>query len=315
MSNYYDILGVSKDASQEDIKKAYRKLAIQHHPDKGGDENVFKQVAQAYETLSDPEKRKSYDLFGEQGNNMRGGFGNSDINEMIKNFFNRGGNPFEQRRPSAPDKIIDVEVSIIESFLGTRKSINFGKKVHCDLCNGSGGDRVTCNDCSGQGFQTRMMGSDFFSQMIRTQCQGCGGAGSKIKTPCTKCNGHGFGNIIDSIVVDLPQGVDDGSFLRISQKGDFNRGLYGDLVIRVILRKDDKFEKSGNDLIYNYYFSYEELLNESIEIDHPQGKLLVKIPSDFNTIKPLRLKGKGFLGEGDMYVRMYVKFNRELLKK
>jgi len=314
MSNYYDILGVSKDASPEEIKKAYRKLAIQHHPDKGGDENKFKEVAKAYEVLSDPEKKQRYDMFGDEKGNMGGGgFGDVDINEMIKNFFNQGMN--QRRQPVAPDKIIELNLSIIDSFLGVRKTINFLKKNPCDVCKGTGGDKITCNDCGGAGFQTKRIGSDFFSQVFRTQCGGCGGAGQKITNPCHKCKGAGVESVMDSIMVDIPKGVDDGSFLRINQKGDYYGGFFGDLIIRIKLIPDEIYEKSGNDLIYNHYFNYQSLSDENFEIQHPEGKLSVKTPQEFNTSKPLRLRGKGFLGQGDMYIRLHVRFDRSELKQ
>lgn len=315
MSNYYDILGVSKEASPEEIKKAYRKLALEHHPDKGGDENKFKEIAKAYETLSDADKRKNYDMFGEDGRNY-GSTNGMDINEMFKSFFSNGGNPFQQmRQPRVPDKIIDLTITVFESFLGVRKTITYSKKVHCDLCNGIGGDRITCSDCGGQGFQTKMMGSDFFRQLFRAQCNSCGGSGQKLKTACTKCNGHATSDMIDTITLDLPQSLDDGSFLRISGQGDFIQGMYGDLVVRIRLNNDEKYEKSGNDLIYNHYLDYKSLLEDSIDVQHPNGKLIVKIPSDFNSNRPLRIKGKGFAGQGDMYIKLHVKFNRDDVKK
>jgi molecular chaperone DnaJ len=314
MSNYYDILGVSKDATSDDIKKAYRKLAIQHHPDKGGDENKFKEVAEAYETLSDPQKRQMYDMGGMKSNgfgNQFGGMG-GDINEMLRNFFNQGQR--QQNRQRVPDKIVDLNVSIIESFLGVSKTINFIKKVACDLCKGNGGDRIICSDCGGQGFQVRQMGSDFFSQMIRTQCNTCRGLGFKIKNPCSKCASSMVNNVMDSITVDLPKGIDEGHFLRLSERGDFQQGIYGDLVIRIRLEPHDKFEKVGNDLIYNHYFDYDSLKSENFEVPHPDGKISIKMPDEFNSTRPLRVKGKGFLNQGDMFIKTHVKFSKSQLK-
>jgi molecular chaperone DnaJ len=198
----------------------------------------------------------------------------------------------------------------MESFMGSSKTLNFTKRAACDLCNGAGGDRDTCVDCGGQGFQVRQMGSNFFSQVIRTQCPSCGGAGFKIKNPCSKCNGRGANIMMDTVTIDLPKGIDEGHFLRLSQRGDFTQGIYGDLVIRVRLQQDEHFEKIGNDLIYNHYFNYEELRLDSFEIPHPEGKLSVKMPDEFNSNRPLRIKGKGFLNQGDLFIKTHVKFKK-----
>jgi molecular chaperone DnaJ len=310
MSNYYDILGVSKEASADEIKRAYRKLAIQHHPDKGGDETKFKEVAEAYETLSDPQKRQMYDMGGSRG----GSFGDpsSEINEMLRNFFNQTGR--QHNKPRVPDKVIDVFVTVIESYNGVTKTLNYTKINSCDFCQGSGGDRETCNDCNGQGFHVRQMGSDFFSQVIRTQCPSCNGMGSKVKNPCVKCNGSGRNISMETINVELPKGIDEGHFLRLSNKGDFIQGIQGDLVVRVRLSQDDQFEKIGNDLIYTHYFDYESLKLENFEVPHPNGKISIKMPEEFNSTRPLRLKGKGFLNQGDMFVKTHVRFKKGDLK-
>lgn len=310
MNNYYEVLGVSKEASQEDIKKAYRKLAFQHHPDKGGDEAKFKEINEAYEVLSDTDKKRNYDL---GGNPNMGSFGagNVDINDLFQSFFQRGSNPFQRRGPVVPDKIINLDIDIFESFKGSVKTFNYHRRYPCDGCNGSGGERIVCQSCNGQGSQTRVMGSDFFQQVFQVQCDGCGGTGSRIKNACKKCNGASVNIKTETLTVNLPKGLDEGAFLRIQEKGDYTNGIFGDLVIRIKLIHNPQFEKSGNDLIYNHFFDLESLKNDSIEVPHPEGKILVKLPLEFDTTRSLRVKGKGFMNQGDMYVKLHVRFKRE----
>jgi molecular chaperone DnaJ len=311
MKNYYEILGLSKEASPEDIKKAYRKLAMEHHPDKGGDDNKFKEIAEAYEVLSDPNKRTQYDNGGSKRNPFQG----TSFEEMFNNMFNSGGFT-QQRRKTAPDKIVEVQVTVLESYKGITKTINYARRNPCDLCSGSGGDKVTCSDCQGHGFITRTAGTGFFSQIVRTTCNKCEGRGFTFRNTCTKCHGTATNIAMDTINVSIPKGVDDGMFLRLSNKGDYVMGQTGDLVLKIKLVSTDNFEKIGNDLVYNHYFNLKTILEDSFEINHPDGKISVKVPTDFDSSKSLRIKGKGFQGQtqGDMYVRLNVKFNKSELK-
>ena len=310
MNNYYDILGVSKEASQEDIKKAYRKLAFQYHPDKGGDEAKFKEINEAYEILSDTDKKRNYDLGGNPNGNPFGGAG-MDINDLFQNFFQRGGNPFNRRGPAVPDKIINLDIDVFESYKGSVKTFTYHRRYPCDGCNGSGGERVKCVTCNGVGSPTKVMGSDFFQQVFQTPCDSCYGTGTVIKNACKKCNGTAVNIKTESLTVNLPQGLDDGSFLKLQQKGDFLNGMFGDLVIRIKLNSINQFEKVGNDLVYNHFFDLESLKRDSVEVPHPDGKISVKLPIEFDTTKSLRVRGKGFFNQGDMYVKLHVRFKRE----
>lgn len=297
--NYYKILGVNENAKKDDIKKSYRKLAKEHHPDKGGDENLFKKISEAYDVLSDDNKRTQYD---NQRNNPFGG--------------NGGFNPFEQmfnqqrpQRQGAPDKIIEVIVGVLESFNGSDKHITYQRKHMCGDCGGQGGDRQTCQHCHGNGFITQRIGTGMFVQMVQSHCNACNGQGYSYTRVCNTCNGATTQDKIETLSIKLPHAVDDGQFLKLQGKGDYRNGIYGNLILRVKVAPEGDFDKFGSDLIYNKYFDLDGLNSESFEVPHPQGSLSIKIPPTFDTSKPLRVKSKGFNG-GDLFIKLFVKFTR-----
>lgn len=313
MNNYYEILGVSKDASQEDIKKAYRKLAIQYHPDKnpeGGDK--FREIAEAYEHIGDEGKRKEYDnRLNNPFANMGGGISHEDfINQM---FGNRGGNPFgnQQRRKSAPDKVVKVTINPIDSYRGTQKTIQYAKDNKCDSCNGSGGEQQICGGCNGNGFQIKSVGTGFMTQQFKTACTSCGGRGYTLVHRCYGCGGNGVKPSVNQVNIKMPVGVDSGQFLKFADLGDFRNGEYGDLIIQIEVVPQDGFEKLNNDLVYNLYLNLEEIQKDKFTIPHPDGELNINSPNVVDTSKPLRLRGKGYSG-GDMYVKLNVRFNRPI---
>lgn len=307
MNNYYETLGVSKDATQDEIKKAYRKLSKQYHPDVNPEgAEKFKEIATAYDVVGDETKRTQYD---NRMNNPFGGNGMSYEDMFNQMFGNQGGNPFEQRRKSAPDKIIKVQVSPLESFNGVDKTIRYMKDNHCDVCSGSGGEQQKCGTCGGAGFQIKTFGTGFMVQQIRTACQTCAGRGYTLVHRCYSCDGKGVKSNTHEVKVKLPVGVDDGQYLKLAGLGDFRNGEYGDLVIQIEMVSQDGFEKMNNDLIYNLFLNLEEIQNDRFNIPHPNGELTINALPVFDSSKPLRLKGKGFNG-GDMYVKLNVKFNR-----
>lgn len=312
MNNYYEILGVSKDATQDDIKKAYRKLAIQYHPDKNPEgADKFKEIAQAYDTIGDENKRKEYD---NRLNSPFGGGGKMSYEDFINQMFgNQGGNPFnnQQRRKSAPDKIIKVQITPIESFKGLDKKINYIRDYKCEPCNGSGGDQQVCHTCGGSGFQVKSFGTGFMTQQIRTSCTTCGGKGYTLVHRCYNCGGNGVKPNAHEISVKLPVGVDNGQYFKLGDLGDYRNGDYGDLVIQVEVVPHDGFEKINNDLIYSLYLNLKEAQEDKFKIPHPDGELFMTAPKVFDTSKPLRLRGKGYPG-GDMYVKLNVKFERPI---
>lgn len=304
--SYYDILGVSDTATQDEIKKAYRKKAVEHHPDKGGDEQVFKKISEAYDTIGDEGKRRQYDS---QKNNPFGGGGFNPFEDFFSQF---GGRQQRQQRPQAPDKIINMDVTVIESYLGVEKTINYSRKHACNTCNGSGGDRATCSRCQGQGFITVRMGNGMFIQMVQQACDVCHGQGSMLTRRCGSCSGQGTRSEMESVSFKLPHGTDNGQFYRMNDLGDYHNGVYGNLVIKVNLMNTDNFEKMGNDLVYNSFLNLEDLKKNSVGVPHPDGEIRVNFPLEFDSSKPLRVKSKGFKngGQGDLYVKLYVKFKR-----
>jgi len=303
--NFYSILGVNENATQDEIKKAYRKLAVEHHPDKGGSEETFKKISEAYDTLGDQSKRAQYDNSRRNPfNNMGGG----SFDEMFGSFYN-------QRKRGAPDKIIEVEIGTLESFNSSDKIINYQRKHACDSCGGAGGEKTTCKTCNGIGFTTVTMGTGLFTQTFRQPCNSCRGVGDIFKTKCGTCHGEGTKNEFESIKIKLPHGVDDGQFFKMQSKGDYHNGIYGNLVIRVIVKPEDNFEKAGDDLVYSAFLNLEDLNKTGFNLPHPSGDLFIKLPEDFDTSKPLRVKSKGFRGQngnGDLFIKLFVKFKRTL---
>lgn len=312
MNNYYEILGVSKDASQEDIKKAYRKLAIQYHPDRNPEgAEKFKEIAQAYDTIGDENKRRDYD---NQLNNPFANRGGMSYDDFLSQMFGRQrANPFSngQKRKSAPDKIIKVQVSPIESYRGSDKTIHYIRDYQCNICNGSGGDQQSCSTCGGAGFQVKTFGTGFMTQQVRTACGSCGGRGYTLVHRCYNCGGNGVKPKSHEISVKLPIGVDNGQYLKLTDLGDFRNGEYGDLVIQIEVTNQDGFEKINQDLIYSLFLNLDEVQKDKFTIPHPDGDLIMNAPNTFDTSKPLRLRGKGFPG-GDMYVKLNVKFDRAI---
>ena len=308
MKNFYETLGVNETATQEEIKKSYRKLAVEHHPDKGGDENKFKEISEAFDTIGDNDKRQQYDNqrsnpFGGGGFNPFGGSGNP-----FEDMFN---NMHSQRQPSVPDKVIEVVVGVLESYNASDKTITYQRKHKCGDCNGNGGDRVTCNVCRGEGFTIQRIGTGMFIQMVRQVCYSCNGKGFTYSRVCGSCNGETTKSSTENLSIKLPHGVDDGQFLRLQGKGDFHNGIYGNLVLRIKVSPENNFEKLGNDLVYNAFFDLESLKKDTLDVNHPKGNISVKLPIDFDTTKPLRVKSKGFNNVGDLFIKLNVKFSRK----
>ena len=306
MKNYYEILGIEENSSQEEIKKAFRKLAIQHHPDKGGDENKFKEVTEAYEVLGDEQRRAQYN---NQKNNPYNGSGFEDL---FANMFG-GQNPFanfqQRRQPTAPPKVVKLKITPIESYLGSERTIHYVKETQCMGCLGSGGDQQTCGTCRGSGYIVKTFGTGFMVQQVRSACDSCGGRGNVLISKCNRCNGKGTKSEAQEIKIKIPVGSDNGQYMKLQNYGDFSNGAYGDLVIQVELEPQDGYEKINNDLVYNLFLNLEEANNDTYRIPHPAGDLNTTAPKVFDTSKPLRLKGKGYNG-GDMYVKLNVKFER-----
>jgi len=300
--NYYDILGVSEKATQDEIKKTYKKLAKEKHPDVGGSEEEFKKISVAYDILGDEQKRNQYDM--SRQNPFGGGFPGFD--DMF-NMFNRGN-----RRQQVHSTVITVTVGVLESYLGKVKQLNFKRKSKCDPCNGTGGDKLVCHECGGSGNVVKQMGSGMFIQMVSMVCNTCRGSGKIIKNACHVCHGTGDKDEIKTIDIKLPHGIDDGQFVKVQGSGDFRNGVYGDLVVRVQITPENGFDKISNNLIYNKVLNLDEIQKDDFIVPHPDGDMSIKFPDTIDTSKALRVKNKGFKQQpqGDLIVNLILKFTR-----
>lgn len=342
--DYYEVLGVSKTATEEEIKKAYRKIALQNHPDTHPNdkdaEERFKEASEAYEVLSDPKKRSTYDQFGFSGmNDFQGGaagnysnvyrdfsdiFGGSGgFSDFFSSFFGGGARRTSGGAYAEPGASLryDITIDFSEAVKGCKKEISFAHKVKCDTCGGTGGTgRKTCPSCHGTGRVTS--GSGFF-QMSST-CRTCGGKGYVIEKPCTSCHGTGTVNKTEKLMVTIPAGIDDGARLSLRGKGDagLNGGEDGDLVLFITVRPDKYFVREGNDVYIQMPVSMTQAaLGASIFVPTVDGAdIKVDIPQGVQSGTMLRVKGKGVpvlrsTQRGDMYIRVMVETPRRLSLK
>ena len=319
MKDYYSILGVSEKATQDEIKKAYRKLSKQYHPDVNPEgEEIFKDVSEAYDNIGDENKRNQYDsMKNSPFGGMGGGF---DIHSMFEQMMNGG----QQQRQKAPDKVLNLNIVPQESFFGVNKDIEYMVANCCDSCNGNGGERTLCNHCKGNGYVTQQFGTGMFKQVVQSACPQCNGQGSTIKVTCKSCIGKGLKIVKEIVNVSIPKNVDNGDFLRLQNRGDYNLNVKrkGDVILNVNMVNDGGFEKMGRDLVYGTKMTpLNIIMNDQIEIPHPEGTIKVSLPNDFDSDRPLRVIGKGYKysdGIGNLYVKVSVKndskLNEDLIK-
>jgi molecular chaperone DnaJ len=302
--DYYSVLGVTEEATQDEIKKAYRKLAKENHPDAGGDEDTFKQISVAYDTIGDEGKRRQYDL---QRKNPFGDSRFSNFNDMFEMF----GNQF--RRQSKPSKVIKIDVGIVDSYLNKKIPLNYRRHEKCEPCNGTGGKKVVCPTCKGHGQIIQQIGSGMFVQAVAMTCNTCGGTGQQIVDPCHVCGGASSKEEFKELEIRVPHGIEDGQLLRIQGMGDYLNGEYGDLSVKIDLKSQNGFGKMGEHLLYHKFFTLDDLKKESFVIPHPDGDLSINFPKNMDTSKPLRVKGKGFRYTGtvgDLLINQFLKYDR-----
>lgn len=332
--DYYEVLGVPREASDEEIKKAYRKLAVKYHPDKNpGDkaaEESFKELGHAYEVLSDPQKRTAYDQYGHAAFDARsrasrgGGGGFHDPFEIFREVFGGGGGIFDEffggqrHDPTQPqrgeDLRYDLEITFEEAALGVEREINVNKPERCDACEGSGveeGSKTrTCPACNGRGQVISSRG--IFS--IAQTCPQCQGAGRVVDRPCKPCHGSGRREKPSKIKLRIPAGVDTGARLRSSGNGasGLRGGPPGDLYVVLHVKAHEIFEREGDDLLCEVPVSLvQATLGAEIEVPTLQGKATIKVPAGTQPGTLFRLKGKGVknlqgYGSGDLHVRVTV---------
>ena len=338
--DYYEILEVSKGASAEEIKKAYRKKALKYHPDKNPDdkeaEEKFKEAAEAYEVLSNPEKRQRYDQFGHAGVSgaAGGGFGGHDMSmddifSMFGDIFGGGfGSGFGgfggsrsrgggRRVHRGSDLRVKVTLTLKEIAEGVEKKIKLKKYKSCDSCNGTGAqggsDYVTCSTCRGSGHVTRVTNTLLGQMQTTAVCPTCHGEGQIIKNKCSACHGEGVVREEEVVSINIPAGVGEGMQLNVSGKGNAGRrgGMNGDLLVVIHEESHPDLIRDGNNLIYNLFLSMPDfVLGTTAEIPTVDSKVKVKIDEGTQPEKILRLRGKGLpdvngYGKGDLLVRIH----------
>jgi molecular chaperone DnaJ len=315
MKDYYKILGVDEDITQADLKKLYRQLSKKYHPDVNPEgEEKFKEIVEAYDVLGDENKRKEYDYKRKNPFSQMGGGNGFNINDLFEQMMHGG----ERQRAKAPDKVVNIEVTCIESFFGVKKELNFISSVKCNPCDGTGGTRKVCETCNGNGFVIQVFGTGLFMQQIQQPCPNCKGTGSQIIRACNTCLGNGITQQNQKFNVSIPPNVDNGDFLRVQGKGDYysKTKTYGDVILKINTLNIDGFEKVGADLVYNKKLTPLELLvNDNMLIKHPEGDLNIKIPNTLSTDKPLRIINKGYKtpnGTGNFYIKLTVEKNEDL---
>ena len=350
MADYYQLLGVSRNATPDDLKKAYRKLARELHPDANpGDaaaEDRFKQVARAYEVLSDPEQRARYDRYGEQGVGGPGGanagdfFAGGGLGDLFDAFFGGGGGPFGggARGPSGPPRGQDLEVvadvSFEQAVFGDTVPISVRTALRCDDCGGSGAGGgtkpVTCSECNGRGQVQRVRQSMLGQMVTSTACSKCGGLGQVIVTPCAACKGEGRVISEKTYHVDVPAGVDTGSTLRLTGRGAVGPrgGSTGDLYVHVRVAPHDRYRREGDDLVTDLPVGLAQAaLGAKFTLPTLDGEEQIVVPPGTQPGREFVLRQRGVprlqgRGRGDLRVRVDVRvptevseFEAELLKK
>jgi molecular chaperone DnaJ len=347
--DYYEVLGVSRSASSDELKKAYRKLAMQFHPDRNPDNKEaaekFKEVCEAYEVLSDADKRQRYDQYGHDG--MKSAFGpggfdfgrdfshSGDFQDLFENIFGGGfgdifggggGQSRRSRNPNAAqrgdDLRFDLEIDFEEALFGSEREVDLTVSDTCDVCGGSGAAsgsaRETCRQCGGHGFV--VVGGGFIQ--MRQTCPVCNGEGTLIRTPCKRCGGSGRVKAPRHIALRIPKGVETGSRLRLSGKGEsgLRGGPAGDLYVVLHVREHDIFQRQDDDLVCTVHVSpVVAALGGDIDIPTPDGHARIKLPAGTPNGKVFRLRDKGMPslngGCGDLHVRVEIEVPAHLSSK
>lgn len=346
--DYYEILGVTRSASQEEIKKAFHKLAHKYHPDKGGDEKKFKEINEAYQVLSDKQKRQQYDQFGrvfengqpggDQGFNWAWGnrpqgeefeFDMGDISDVFEEFFGGGARKATKKDTRRGKDIqIDIEVTLERILKDSMEKIDLVKQVMCNRCNGNGAEPDTqikeCVSCRGTGEVQQVKKTFLGSYTISGTCPECKGEGTIPEKPCNVCKGEGRVKGQETINVNIPAGIDSNQVIRVDSKGEAGRkgGKSGNLFVRVFVKKHSVFERRGDDLFTEKEINYTQaVLGDAIELRVLDGAdLLLEIPQGTESGKVLRMSGRGIphfggYGKGNLYVELKIKTPKKLTKE
>jgi len=342
--DYYEVLGVSKNATADEIKKAYRKKAIQYHPDKNPDnaeaEEMFKEAAQAYEVLSNSDKRARYDQFGHAGvGGASGGGGFGNMEDIFSQFgdifgghfgfggFGGGGRSRGRHVNKGSNLRIKVKLTLQEIAKGADKKLKVVKYIECDACSGSGAEgnhaHHTCDTCRGTGQVTRVQNTILGAMQTSSPCPTCGGEGKVITHKCKKCSGEGIVRGEDIIEVRIPAGVAEGMQMSVSGQGNAARrgGISGDLLVVIQEEEHPELVRDGNDLIYSLYVSFSQAaIGDQVEVPTVDGRVKIRIEPGTQPGKILRLRGKGIpdvngYSTGDLLVNINVWVPKKLSKE
>lgn len=333
--DYYKILGVNKNASKEEIKAAYKKLAKQFHPDVNkdpGSSEKFKEINEAASVLGDDQKRQQYDTYGSDfekryHQNFNREYSSSDFEDMdfgdIFEMFFGGGGSGRTRRSRGHDLRYDLEITLEEAATGIKKSITLEKPSVCEDCDGKGGDDFeTCKECTGKGIKKVTQRTPFGIFSSTVTCNKCEGRGELIKDVCSSCKGNGVIRKKKTLEIDIPGGITSGSQLRLRGEGEaIKNGASGDLYVFVEVSEHEYFVRDGDNIIIDLPISFTQaIIGDEVEIPTLTGKVMLKIPSGTQPEEMLRLRGKGIKhlhssGHGDQLVRIKVKIPEKISKK
>jgi molecular chaperone DnaJ len=342
MSNYYDILGVPKTATKDEIKKAYRKLAHQYHPDtKHGDEKKFKEINEAYQILGDDKKKSQYDQFGSGfssgGGSGFGGFDFSgfggrgfqsqefDLGDIFSEFFGRGARTSTKTRQKGRNIQVDAVITLEEAFRGIRREFSIRKYIVCDKCGGNknepGTKLNTCGACGGSGEIKNTQRTPFGSFTQVMTCDTCRGEGKIPEKKCSKCGGAGRVQEIENISVEIPAGINSGEIINLEGKGEAGMGGYGNLYVRVHIKEHPYFIRDGDNIYSEAEISMPQAaLGDSIIVKTLDIDASLDIPGGIESGEMLRLRGKGMphmygASHGDLYVKIIIKTPKRLSKR
>ena len=337
--DYYDVLGVSKSASADEIKKAYRKLAKKYHPDMNKAEDAeakFKEVQEAYEVLSDAEKKSTYDRFGHAGMNQQGGFSSADFGgfeDIFGSFFGGGFGGFggQQRQPAGPtrgqDRLMRMQVEFEDAIFGKTESVNLSVDEKCDKCHGTGAntpsDKKTCHTCNGRGSVMTQQNTPFGVIQNQQVCPTCHGTGEEITVKCTKCKGKGYESKRIKVDIKIPAGINTGQQLRVEGKGERGSrgGDNGDLYLEIVVKPHKHFIRDGKNIMLTIPISaVDATLGATIDVPTVYGDVELNIPSGTQHGARLRLKEKGVKDlrggtSGDQIVSVEIKVDGKLSDK